>query len=248
MRTTVVRQWWAPAGVAWAVATWAGAAGAQERGDSARVPTIAVLDFTSIAMRAREEFREVGRGIPAILITELQRNPRIQVLERARLREVLDEHDMQKLRDADPATVARVGELLGAQYLVTGGVLVDRQDRMRMDVRAIQVSSTRIVFGDNVNATGNDVFDALGALAEKMNTRMHLPGAAESRPARRTLRPGQGRLLREKSLGEMELDRKNVVAARQHFANFVADPNSAAFPEHRQKVEEQLRSLPTPPQ
>jgi curli biogenesis system outer membrane secretion channel CsgG len=61
-------------------------------------------------------------GLTEILITELVAQGRYQVLERAKINEVLAEQDLATAGRIDPATAAATGKVTGAQILITGDV------------------------------------------------------------------------------------------------------------------------------
>lgn len=80
--------------------------------------TVAVFDF------------ENGGGVPddpafdgalaAVMIEQLQQDPRITIVERMRLSEILAEQRLSRTDLVDPETRLRVGHLVGAHYLVFG--------------------------------------------------------------------------------------------------------------------------------
>jgi len=82
---------------------------------------IAVAKFTFGASRRwSDNIVEFGSGMADMLTTELQQTGRFIVVERKELNSVLTEQDLGASGRVSKATAAKVGQLLGAQYLVVG--------------------------------------------------------------------------------------------------------------------------------
>ena len=161
---------------------------------SAKAPTIAVLDFNTSALTSDAARYEPFRaGISDMLLTELSRNSKIVLVERARVMKLLEEQDLAKSGRVDPATAARIGKMLGAQYLVTGGFVIDRKERLRLDARAINVETSEVVYVETVSGGADDLLDLTVKLADAMNKGMRLP-ALPGVKATETSAPQKGRL------------------------------------------------------
>jgi len=104
--------------------------------------TVAVLSFTNGSGDA--QYDPLGKGIAAMMITDLSNVGSIQLVERERLNDLTSEMQLQHSGLVDPATAARVGKLVGAQYVVTGAITA-LDPRMRLDTRVIRVGSGEIV-------------------------------------------------------------------------------------------------------
>ncbi|HEU4457147.1 MAG TPA: CsgG/HfaB family protein [Longimicrobium sp.] len=109
-------------------------------------PGIAVLPFTNGGSfgRDREDLAAMEVGIQQMLLTELQQNPALRVVERAAIREMLNEQDLGTAGRLDPATAARVGKLVGARYAVMG-VFMDLYGDFRLDGRIVNVETSETV-------------------------------------------------------------------------------------------------------
>ncbi len=97
---------------------------AQEPGARRRV-AVMPFDYTPVNQEAAELLSpetDFGKGLAAILVTELVENGTYVVLEREQLDRVLAEQDLQQSGRVDPATAVRVGKLLGAEAIVVGTV------------------------------------------------------------------------------------------------------------------------------
>ena len=80
-------------------------------------PTVAVFDFG-----ARGYNRDLGPGMSEMLVNALLDTGGVTVVERNQMNQVLQEQDIVLRGDVDSETGARVGEMVGAQYLIMGAV------------------------------------------------------------------------------------------------------------------------------
>ena len=85
--------------------------------------TVAVLDFyTNRSGFRNADSTEVGQAIPAILTTELANSDRFSVIEREQLELVLKEQELGASGGVTAESAARMKQLLGVDYLITGKV------------------------------------------------------------------------------------------------------------------------------
>ena len=103
---------------------------------AASVRTLAVTFFDNNSSDA--DFDPLGRGLAAMLITDLSNVQGLELVERTRISEVMAEIELQKSPWIDPSTAAEMGRGLGAQYVLTGAFAAVKPT-MRIDAR----SSTR---------------------------------------------------------------------------------------------------------
>lgn len=142
-----------------------------------RPPTVGVMTFTNAAMVRREEFAPISMAMAELLSGQLAANPAIAVVERAQLDKVLAELGLARSGTVDAATAAQLGKLLGAQYMLFGVLVVDPSERMRLDVRAVDVSTSRVLSRHSVNdRDANDVMRLVDRLAAELHTTLRLPG------------------------------------------------------------------------
>lgn len=85
-------------------------------------PTMAVNDFENNVTGIYWWHGGVGRDLAGMLTNELASTNSFQMVERARLDAILDEQDLASSGRVDPASAAKVGKMVGAEYLVTGTV------------------------------------------------------------------------------------------------------------------------------
>jgi outer membrane protein OmpA-like peptidoglycan-associated protein/curli biogenesis system outer membrane secretion channel CsgG len=90
-------------------------------------PRVAILDFdyatvqsTSAAIFGNDV--DIGKGISALLVTDLVKSGSYSVIERSALDKVLTEQNFSNSNRADPTTAARIGKILGVDYIIVGSI------------------------------------------------------------------------------------------------------------------------------
>jgi curli biogenesis system outer membrane secretion channel CsgG len=131
--------------------------------DEGRKPktVVAVMNFTGgEVLEERLRIRMADA-----LVTALVQAGRFDVVERERLDLVMTEQNLTQTGRVDPATAARVGKILGAELVVFGlvtGATEQKIDKfsydlvrieVSIDVRAVNVSSGRVVISENARGT-----------------------------------------------------------------------------------------------
>lgn len=127
---------------------------------------VAVMDFEN---KSQHGGWRLGRGASDILTTELIKTGKFTVMERGRLASIIKEQDMGASGRFDPATVARLGKIIGVEYIVTGavteygqsaagggggGVHVGKKGyHASVDVRMVDSTTAEIVFADSASAS-----------------------------------------------------------------------------------------------
>ena len=119
------KTWFAGVGLlALALVSGAGAPAVSAQSKSSR-PTIALLDFDfGTVQQWWSGTWDIGRGISDMIVDELVNDGSFRVIERKRLDAILAEQNFSNSERADPsaATVAKLGKVLGVQYLVVGSI------------------------------------------------------------------------------------------------------------------------------
>ncbi len=150
-------------------------------------PGIAVFPFTNGGSYGanREDLEALQVGVQELLLTELDANTNLRIVERSRIRQILDEQNLGAVGRVDAATAARVGKIVGARYVVTG-VFVDLNGDFRMDGRIVDVETSEILKTEQVRDRREKLYELLVELATKITQGVNLPPlAAEVREARK---------------------------------------------------------------
>jgi TolB-like protein len=127
--------------------------------------TVAVLSFDNNSGDA--QYDPLGKGLAAMMISDLSNVESIQLVERDRLQDLIDEQDLQHSRYFDSSTAVEVGRFAGAEYVVTGAVMA-LQPRVRIDTRVIRVETAEIVKTAEVTGQENRLFELQGRLAREL--------------------------------------------------------------------------------
>lgn len=123
--------------------------------------TVAVLGFES----SDEKLRGTASEAAELLAVHLGTNPELWLVERADIDRILGEQTIGLSGLTDPASAAKVGQLLGAKALVTGRVM--RTDSGTLLVAKLMSTETSRVFGETTKA-GPDLSSAAEDLAKKV--------------------------------------------------------------------------------
>lgn len=149
---------------------------------------IAVLPFDNNSIgKDRADFDGIGKGMADMLITDMAQNGNITVVDRDRIQALLTEQNLVKSGAIDPQTAIRLGKMIGAQYMITGGFMSDGRGTYVLTARAISVTTSQIMNPVRITSKGDDVLGLMSQLSTRLNTDMKLPmvqvGDASGAPA-----------------------------------------------------------------
>jgi len=139
-----------------------------------QVPTVAVLDLNAFSV-SLEDASAVGRGIAAMITTELSERPEVRIVDRQQIEEVLRRQQVSvgATGVADDAAM-QIGRLLGAHYIVTGNVALDPR-RARLDLRMIDVETGGIVKSVKEPGERDDLLGLAERIADLLVTDLRVP-------------------------------------------------------------------------
>ena len=129
-------------------------------------------------------------GLADLLMTDLARSARLQVLDRVRLDAMLRELRLVSAGQVDTAAAPRVGRLLGARRLVIGTLAALEGDRIVVDARVADVATGEVQLTASASARLADILDAEKALAFRLFDQLGVNltpaerAAVEQRPTR----------------------------------------------------------------
>jgi TolB-like protein len=127
--------------------------------------TVAVLSFDNNSGDA--QYDPLGKGLAAMMISDLSIVEGVQLVERERLQDLINEQNLQHSRYFDSATAVEVGRFAGAEYVVTGAVMA-LQPRVRIDTRVIRVETAAIVKTAQVTGREDRLFELQEQLAREL--------------------------------------------------------------------------------
>ncbi len=210
---------------------------------------IAVLYFDN---QGNPDLEPLRVGLTQMVVTDLAADPKLTIVERTRIQEILDELKLGHSGRVDPATSAKIGRLVGAEYLVLG-TYFELGGTLRIDARVVRVETGEVVVGAGRSGAVDELFSieksiagilAAGLDATIAGTIMEVPTpspaptrkAGEPTRGGRTVQPHAGGTIARKadpvaatmalSRGLVALDAKDQTVARAEFeAALAADPD-----------------------
>ena len=139
-------------------------------------PTVAVLYFGYTGDTA--ELRVLKKGLAQMLISDLSASGTVQLVERDRLQEVLHELTLGQSEKFDQDTVAKLGSLTGAQYLVMGSYF-DLMNTLVVDAKVVEVSTGNILRSHGARGGTEDFLGLEQKLATELNQGFEKMGAVK---------------------------------------------------------------------
>ncbi len=166
-------------------------------------PGMAILPFENGGSFGKnaEEYAALSRGIPAILLSTLSQSTTMRLVDRERVQHLVDEQDLGAAGRVDAATAARVGQLVGARYMIAG-TFIDLYGEFRIDARVIDVETGEILRTVRSNPEIKDakrLFGIITSVATAIVKDLDLPPLS-TRSARTTEVPSEAISLYSRAL------------------------------------------------
>lgn len=142
----------------------------------ARKPGVAIFPFQNGGSYGedKEDLEALEVGLQQMLLTELDQNDELRIIERGMLKQIMKEQDLRTSGRVDPSTAAEIGKLVGARYMVTG-VFADLYGTFRMDARVIDVETGEIKQTESVRGEKQKLYSMLVDLATQITEGADLP-------------------------------------------------------------------------
>lgn len=141
----------------------------------AKTARVSVLYFD--VQSTQEALKVFNKGLSELMIADLAQSTDLTVVERSRLEEILAELKLGETRYADPATAAKIGKLVGAQFMVAGTIVENPvlsakggPGRFKLLVKIIDVEHATVVPQSTikVDLDPDDVFGAEEAVVKEI--------------------------------------------------------------------------------
>ncbi|MBL8956082.1 MAG: hypothetical protein JNK82_35240 [Myxococcaceae bacterium] len=132
---------------------------------TATKPVVAVLYFDNATKKP--ELDVLRKGMADMLVTDLVAWDGVTVVERSRLEEVLGELKLQQSRAFDAQTAVKVGKLMGAQYQLTGTMVLSGKNLV-VDAKLLKIQDGTVTLATRSEADPDKVFDLEQDLAGKI--------------------------------------------------------------------------------
>lgn len=150
----------------------------------------------------------LGYGLADLLTSDLARARELVVVERLNVDALLRELSLARSGRVDSATAPRIGRLLGARRLVTGGVAQAPDDRLTIAARIADVSSGEMLAATTAAVSVDGILDAQKELTFVILDRLGVNlspaerAAIDRRPTRNVAALlAYSRAVREESMG-----------------------------------------------
>lgn len=186
-----------------------------------------------------DRYEPLGRGLAEMLLTDLAKVERLQVVERIRLQALLDELKLAESEYVDPSTAPRVGRLIGAGQLVGGSYIVTDDEQIRMNVTLADVASgVDFPEVDAPSGTIDQLFDLQTQLVFRLVDRFGIELTAQERASIESVPTRSLQAFLAYSQGLLDEDDGNYGAAAQHFQRArEIDPNFEAAAQRRAETQ-----------
>lgn len=163
---------------------------AQEPEEDTR-PGIAVMQLENGGSHGTdaepEDYENLEIGLQQLLLTELAVNTELRIVERRQLQAILEEEDLLSQGRVDPATASRVGEIVGARYLIFGSFF-DLNGDFHINARVIDSETSETPTAVQVRGRSEFIFDLLVDLGDEIAQAVDLPPLpSEVREARQEM-------------------------------------------------------------
>jgi curli biogenesis system outer membrane secretion channel CsgG len=137
----------------------------------AQQASVAVWDFDSHALQssASAPADNLSRALSEILLEQLMTYPGVRVVERSRLREILDEQKLGSSALADEDARLRLGRIAGAQQMVFGS-LMRIGEMTRVDVRLVSVATSQVLAAQELSGSAQELVATMHSVARELAT------------------------------------------------------------------------------
>jgi len=138
-------------------------------------PLVGALPFAnSVVGDERTALNPLISGVPELLLIELGRNPAIRTVEPARLRRVLASQKLDPSARIDDESAARIGRILGSQWMIRGNFTGDGRGTIRISAYMIDVATGQVEHTANAEGKQANLASLIGQISEHLGHDMHL--------------------------------------------------------------------------
>ncbi|MBC7673620.1 MAG: hypothetical protein H7247_14470 [Polaromonas sp.] len=192
--------------------------------------TVAILAFDNHT--GAPDYDALGKGIASMMISDLSVIKEIQLLERDRMQDLINEANLQQTKYFDSTTAVTIGRMVGAEYVVVGAFATVKP-RMRIDTRVVRVATGEIVKTAQVTGEEDKFFELQQALASKLTDGLGLALSPEEQ-ARLAAQQEANRVdalstMKSFSLAIDRYDARDYVGAMEHMVPATRGAPNAMF-------------------
>jgi TolB-like protein len=149
-----------------------------ERTKNKNAKRIAIIYFDNSS--SEPELEKLKKGLADMIITDLSNINMLTIVERDKIEAILQEQKLNNGKDFDPNTASKIGKLLGAEIILTGGYF-EMMGSLRVDARFIDVQTGKILKSDGVDGETNNFFKLQKQLTWKIIKNLDTKVSAEEK-------------------------------------------------------------------
>jgi TolB-like protein len=135
------------------------------RTKNANAKRIAIIYFENSGGDSNLE--KLKKGLADMLITDLSNINMLSIVERSQIENLIKEQKLSNSKNFDASTASKIGKLLGAQIILTGGYF-EMMGSLRLDARFIDVETGKILKSDGVDGQTTNFFKIQKQLSWKI--------------------------------------------------------------------------------
>jgi len=139
---------------------------------------IAVLYFDNSS--DDKSLDKLKKGLAAMIISDLSKVKMLNVIERDRIQEIIEEQNMNNTESFDAATATKLGKLLAVEHILTGAYF-ELMGSLRIDARLIEVETGKIVKSEGIDGPASDFFTLEKELVWKLLSGLNIDLAVEEK-------------------------------------------------------------------
>jgi TolB-like protein/opacity protein-like surface antigen len=140
------------------------AAFAQQKGKAPAIPGVAVMNFTNNT--GNSSLDHLSSSIPESVSAAMSQSSNIRIVERANMGKLVGEMELQQ-SGLTEAGAAKVGKLAKADVIIIGSYAGD-ENNLVVSIKAIEVSSGRLIDGRVLQGSTKRIFDIANLTALSM--------------------------------------------------------------------------------
>lgn len=197
-------------------------------------PGVAVLELDAGAAMGipKEDLSGLQVGLQQTLITELSANPAMRLVERHRIKQLMEEQDLAASGRVDAQTAAKIGKLVGAKYVILAA-FNDIGATFRLDGRIVNVETSEIMKAVKAQGKRDDMFTLVSQLATDITRGVNLPALPrQAMEQRQSQGHPSAEALTFYSRALVYADRGDKTKATEYFNRAIA-----AFPNYTEAVQ-----------
>ena len=138
------------------------------------VPTVGVMDLGAFAV-SLQDVSALGPVMANMITTELSERPEVRPVDRMVIQELLERHQVSiGATGASDEAAVRIGRLIGAHYMVLGGVVIEPRGA-RVDLRMVEVETGSVVRSIKENGSQEEMVALAERIADRLVTDLELP-------------------------------------------------------------------------